>query len=58
MQGNNVRYSGINIGTVKNITMVNDSTIQVDMNIEEKMVRHIKKNAIGKINNNIPIIEI
>ncbi len=36
MQGNNVRYSGINIGTVKNITMVNDSTIKVDMNIEEK----------------------
>ena len=49
MQGNNVRYSGINIGNVKNITMVNDSTIQVDMNIEEKMVKHIKKNAIATI---------
>ena len=49
MQGNNVRYSGINIGTVKNITMVNDSTIQVDMNIEEKMVQHIKKDAIATI---------
>jgi len=49
MQGNNVRYSGINIGTVKNITMVNDSTIQVDMNIEEKMVKHIKKDAIATI---------
>ncbi len=49
MEGNNVRYSGINIGNVKNITMVNDSTIKVDMNIEEKMVRHIKKNAIATI---------
>jgi len=49
MLGNNVRYSGINIGTVKNITMVNDSTIKVDMNIEEKMVRHIKKDAIATI---------
>ena len=49
MQGNNVRYSGINIGTVKNITMVNDSTINVDMNIEEKMVKHIKKDAIATI---------
>ena len=49
MQGNNVRYSGINIGTVKNITMVNDSTITVDMNIDEKMVRHIKKDAIATI---------
>jgi len=49
MQGNNVRYSGINIGNVKNITMVNDSTIKVDMNIEEKMVKHIKKDAIATI---------
>jgi len=49
MQGNNVRYSGINIGTVKTITMVNDSTIKVDMNIEEKMVQHIKKDAIATI---------
>lgn len=49
MQGNNVRYSGINIGTVKHITMVNDSTITVDMNIDEKMVRHIKKDAIATI---------
>ncbi len=49
MQGNNVRYSGINIGTVKDITMVNDSTITVDMNIDEKMVKHIKKDAIATI---------
>ena len=28
--GNNVRYSGIDIGTVKDITMVNDSTIKVE----------------------------
>jgi len=49
MQGNNVRYSGINIGNVKNITMVNDSTITVDMNIDEKMVQHIKKDAIATI---------
>ena len=49
MQGNNVRYSGINIGTVRNINMINDSTIQVDMNIEETMVKHIKKNAIATI---------
>lgn len=49
MQGNNVRYSGINIGTVKNITMINDSTIKVNMNIEEKMVQHIKKDAIATI---------
>ncbi|GAA4296216.1 hypothetical protein GCM10023163_15960 [Aestuariibaculum suncheonense] len=49
MQGNNVRYSGINIGTVKTIFMINDSTINVNMAIDEKMVQHIKKDAIATI---------
>lgn len=48
-RGNNVRYSGINIGTVKDISMVNDSTIKVDMNIQQKIVNHIKQNAIATI---------
>ena len=47
--GNNVRYSGINVGNVKAISMVNDSTINVTMNIEEKMLIHIKKDAIATI---------
>jgi phospholipid/cholesterol/gamma-HCH transport system substrate-binding protein len=47
--GNNVRYSGINIGTVKNIVMINDSTICVDMIIEEKMLQHMKKNAVAAV---------
>jgi len=48
-KGNNVRYSGINIGTVKAIEMVNDSTIRVTMFIEEGIISHIKKNAIATI---------
>ncbi len=47
--GNNVRFSGINIGTVKNIDMINDSTICVDMVIEEKMLKHMKKNAVAAV---------
>ena len=47
--GNNVRYAGINIGTVKGITMINDSTIKIDMNIDKKIVTHIKKDAIATI---------
>jgi phospholipid/cholesterol/gamma-HCH transport system substrate-binding protein len=47
--GNNVRYSGINVGTVKNITMINDSTICVNMIIENKILKHIKKNAVAAI---------
>ena len=49
LKGNNVRYSGINVGTVKSISMINDSTINVSMAIEEKMVEHIKKDAIATI---------
>jgi phospholipid/cholesterol/gamma-HCH transport system substrate-binding protein len=48
-KGNNVRYSGINIGTVRTIEMVNDSSIKVAMNIEEKIITHIKKNAVATI---------
>lgn len=47
--GNNVRYAGINVGTVKKIFMINDTTICVDMIIEEKMKQHLKKNAIATI---------
>ena len=47
--GNNVRYSGINVGTVKHITMINDTTISVEMIIEEKILKHLKKNAVATI---------
>lgn len=47
--GNNVRYSGIDIGTVKAIEMINDSTINVSMSIQDKMLVHIKKDAIATI---------
>ena len=48
-KGNNVRFSGIEIGTVSSIKMLNDSTIIVEMNIDEKITTHIKKNAIASI---------
>ena len=48
-KGNNVRYSGIDIGTVKDITMVNDSTIKVEVTIDEKIITHLKKDAIATI---------
>ena len=35
--GNNVRYSGIDIGTVKAIEMINDTTINVSMSIQDKI---------------------
>jgi phospholipid/cholesterol/gamma-HCH transport system substrate-binding protein len=47
--GNNVRYSGINVGTVKKIKMINDTTIYVGMVIEKKILKHMKKNIIATI---------
>jgi phospholipid/cholesterol/gamma-HCH transport system substrate-binding protein len=43
--GNNVRFSGINVGIVQNIKQITDSTVQVDMQIDEKAKKFIKKNA-------------
>lgn len=47
--GNNVRFSGINVGTVKSIVMLNDTSICVEMVIEYKILKHIKKNALAVI---------
>ncbi|MDX1364396.1 MAG: MlaD family protein [Arenibacter latericius] len=47
--GNNVRFSGINVGTVKRIEMINDTVIRIHMIIEEKMQNHIKKDAVATI---------
>ena len=47
--GNNVRYSGINVGTVRVISMINDTTIRVDMIIDKSVFKHIKKNAVATI---------
>jgi len=47
--GNNVRYSGINVGTVREIEMINDSVIIVDMVIEESIFSHIRKDAMATI---------
>ena len=43
--GNNVRYSGINVGTVRKITMINDTTICVNMAVESDILDHIRKDA-------------
>jgi len=47
--GNNVRYSGIQTGTVKSIMIINDTTIEVSMLVEKKMQDIIRKNAIASI---------
>ena len=48
-QGNNVRYSGINVGTVRRIQMVNDTTIAVSMMLQENIIENVKTDAIATI---------
>jgi phospholipid/cholesterol/gamma-HCH transport system substrate-binding protein len=47
--GNNIRYSGIDAGTVRRIEMVNDTVIRVEMAIERKILKHIKTDAVATI---------
>jgi len=48
--GNNIRFSGINVGTVDNIVIINDSTVKVDMLVKKDVRQFIKSDcevAIG-----------
>ena len=47
--GNNVRFSGINIGTIEDIVIVSDSMVRVDMILEQKTQKFIKSDAIAVI---------
>lgn len=47
--GSEVRFSGIAIGTVNNIEIVNDSTIQVALSIKEDIRKFIKKDSKASI---------
>jgi phospholipid/cholesterol/gamma-HCH transport system substrate-binding protein len=47
--GNNVRFAGIDIGTVDKVFIINDTTIEVIMNIEDKLKGLIKKNTTANV---------
>ncbi len=47
--GNNVRYAGINAGTVRAITMETDTSIRVYMRIDTDLQSHIKKDALAMV---------
>ena len=48
-EGNNIWYSGVKVGTVKEINFTPDSKVEVIMNIETKAQPFIKKDAKAKI---------
>lgn len=47
--GNNVRYAGIDIGTVEKIKIENDSSVTVYMIIEKSNSTYIKKNSVASV---------
>lgn len=47
--GNLVRFSGINVGTVDNIRIVNDSAVRVDMLIKKEVQQFIKVDSEAAI---------
>ncbi|MFV5685012.1 MlaD family protein [Flavobacterium sp. GB2R13] len=47
--GNNVRFSGINIGTVSDIELVTDSSVVVSISIKDEVQQFIKTDAIASI---------
>ena len=47
--GNNVRYAGVEVGTVKEMEIINDTILEVTMLIEQKMKKVIRKNALASL---------
>jgi phospholipid/cholesterol/gamma-HCH transport system substrate-binding protein len=47
--GNNIRFAGINVGTVEGITIMNDTTVRVDMRLQHRVKRFLKKDAVASI---------
>lgn len=49
LPGNNVRYAGIEAGTVKEVRIINDTTIEVVLLIKTNLKNYIRKNALVSI---------
>jgi phospholipid/cholesterol/gamma-HCH transport system substrate-binding protein len=49
MKGNNVRFSGIDVGTIKQVEIVSDTSVRVIMIIEDRVQPFIKKNSIASV---------
>ena len=47
--GNNVRFSGINVGTVDQIELITDSSVVVVLKIEKEVQKFIKTDAMASI---------
>ncbi|HSN07718.1 MAG TPA: MlaD family protein, partial [Hanamia sp.] len=48
-KGNNIWFSGVKVGTIENVSLMGNGKVEVDMNIDEKSVPYIHKNAKAKL---------
>ncbi|MCC7466476.1 MAG: MCE family protein [Saprospiraceae bacterium] len=44
--GNNVRFSGIDVGSVQGIKILNDTVVEVTMTLEKRMRKYIRTNSL------------
>jgi len=49
MSGNNVRFSGVNVGTIESVEISSDSSVRAIMIINKSACQFIKKNAFAAI---------
>ena len=47
--GNYVRFAGINVGTVNNISIVNDTTVRVEMVLQTKVKQYLHGDSRASI---------
>ena len=47
--GNNIRFAGINVGTVEDIRIVSDTVIRVEMRMQEQVRPFLKKDVMATI---------
>jgi phospholipid/cholesterol/gamma-HCH transport system substrate-binding protein len=48
-KGNNIWFSGVKVGTIEDVFIIGTGKVEVDMNINEKSVPYIHKNAKAKL---------
>lgn len=49
MAGNNVRFSGVNVGTVESVEIISDSSVNAIIVIDQEVAKYIKKTAIAAV---------
>lgn len=48
-EGNNVRFSGIDVGTVSNIRILSETEVKVELSIQSNSMPYIRKNSVATI---------